>query len=248
VTRAEPEQARPWFPPLAEGLGGIHISGGARVDGRLLCSGLLAGVVRLGGNVVDGTVSLELHGERVGVIVDGRQTPANAIVVAGGAWSRALLGPVGVPVDVEPQRGQIVHLRLEGVDTSGWPSISPLADHYMVAFDDSRLVVGATRETGSGFDPRTTAAGQHHVLTNALALAPGLRDATLIETRVGLRPMAPDGMPIVGRFDGLDGLYVASGYGAIGLTIAPFCGHALSKTILSGDRAAVLEAFAPAVR
>ena len=245
VTCADAAQTRTWFPPLAEGFGGIHISGGARVDGRLLCSGLLAGVIRLGGTVINGTVLLRLHDGRIELVVDGRRASTGAIVVAGGAWSRTLLAAIDVPVDLAPQRGQIIHLRLDGVDTSEWPSINPIADHYMVAFDDSRLVVGATRETGSGFDPRVTAGGQHHVLTNALALAPGLRDATLIETRVGLRPMPPDGMPIIGQFDGLESLYIACGYGAIGLTIAPFCGHALSEMILTGIRAPALDPFAP---
>jgi D-amino-acid dehydrogenase len=83
------------------------------------------------------------------------------------------------------------------------------------------------------------------VLRNALTLAPGLADATILETRVGLRPMAPDGMPIVGRVDGFDSLYVASGFGAIGLTIAPFCGHALADLILTGARTPEIEPFAP---
>jgi D-amino-acid dehydrogenase len=181
---------------------------------------------------------LELHDGAARVVVDGTVRSPDAIVVAGGAWSRGLLDAVGIRLALEPQRGQIVHLCLDGVDTSGWPSISPIADHYMVAFDDSRIVVGATRETGSGFDVRVTAGGQHQVLTNALAVAPGLRDATVLETRVGLRPMASDGLPILGAVDGFASLYVATGFGAIGLTIAPFCGDRLSRMILSGDGSA----------
>jgi D-amino-acid dehydrogenase len=245
VTRVDAAEARRLFPPLAEGMDGIHIAGGARVDGRLLCRGLLDAVARLGGAVVGGRVSLQLDGDRPQVLVDGRLLDADAVVVAGGAWSRALMEPIGVPIELEPQRGQIVHLRLDGADTSAWPSISPLADHYMVSFDDSRVVVGATRETGSGFDPRVTAGGLHHVLSNALAVAPGLAAATIVETRVGLRPMPPDGMPIVGRFEGLDGLYVTTGFGAIGLTIAPFCGQALADMIVVGGATGQLAAFAP---
>jgi D-amino-acid dehydrogenase len=247
VSRVDTRQARALFPPLAEGLDGLHISGGARVDGRRLCTGLLSGVVRLGGTLVDGHASLQLTDHAVRIVVDGRTLSSDAIVVAGGAWTRHLVEPIGTRLELEPQRGQLVHVRLEGVETSTWPSIVPLADHYMVAFDDSRIVVGATRETGSGFDARITAGGQRQVLENALALAPGLRDATVIETRVGLRPMAPDGRPIVGRVAGFESLYVATGYGAIGLTIAPFCGDRLSRMIMAGEPARELEPFAPGV-
>ena len=50
--------------------------------------------------------------------------------------------------------------------------------------------MGATRETGSGFDARITAGGVLEVLSNAVSVAPGLAAASLIETRVGLRPLA----------------------------------------------------------
>ena len=66
--------------------------------------------------------------------------------------------------------------------------ILPPGSHYLLAFDESVVVAGATRESGSGFDYRVTAAGQMEVLTEALRVAPGLATATIIETRVGFRP------------------------------------------------------------
>ena len=84
-------------------------------------------------------------------------------------------------------------------------------------FDGGRIVAGATRETGSGFDARVTAAGLRRVLDDALALAPGLADAALVEVRVGLRPLAAAMVPTVGPVPGLDGAFVATGYGAAGL-------------------------------
>jgi glycine/D-amino acid oxidase-like deaminating enzyme len=110
----------------------------------------------------------------------------------------------------------------------------PTGDHYLVAFDRGRIVAGATRETGSGFDVRVTAAGQRDVLAQALALAPGLAAATVLETRVGLRPLAPSGVPSVGPVAGLDDVFVATGYGAAGLTMAPALGDALAELIVTG--------------
>ena len=96
--------------------------------------------------------------------------------------------------------------------------------HYLLAFPGGRVVVGATREAGAGFDHRVTAAGQRQVLDAALALAPGLADATVLETRVGFRPVTPDGFPLLGAVPGLGGLVVATGLGANGLTYGPLMG------------------------
>ena len=77
--------------------------------------------------------------------------------------------------------------------------ISAFHHHYLVAWPDSRVVAGATRETGSGFAPHTTAAGVREVLVEALRVAPGLAAAEIREIRVGLRPFAADTLPCSAR-------------------------------------------------
>ena len=91
-----------------------------------------------------------------------------------------------------PERGQIAHISLAPADTSRWPVILPGGTgHYLLSFDDSRVVAGATREPGAGFDYRVTPAGLAEVLAEALALAPGLGAGTYLETRVGSGPSRP---------------------------------------------------------
>ena len=109
-----------------------------------------------------------------GVRSGGERIACGHVVIAAGAWSRALGGRLGIEIPVEPQRGQIVHLGLAGVDTGAWPIVLAFRGHYIVPWTDGRVVVGATRETGSGFAPHTTAAGVVEVLTEALRVAPGL--------------------------------------------------------------------------
>ena len=108
---------------------------------------------------------------------------------------------------------QITHLRLEGVETGSWPVVLPPGSHYLIAFEGGRVVAGATRERGTGFDCRVTAAGQAEVLNQALAVAPGLGQATLIETRVGFRPLGPDARPLLGAAAELEGLVIGNGMG-----------------------------------
>jgi len=250
IRRLDAEESLARFPPLRDGLEAVHIAGGARVDGRLLADALLAGsgAERI---VAPALAELVMDGDRAaGVRIDGgdgstETIEADAVVVAAGAWTNDLLEPLGVapPVDVEPQKGQIIHFGLDE-DTSWWPVVLPTGPHYLLAFDDHRVVVGATREVDSGFDVRVTAAGQAEVLATALSVAPGLADATVLETRVGLRPLAR-GLPTIGAIPGIEGLFVGTGLGAGGLTIGPLFGRLLADLVLGRTPSVDLGPFNP---
>ncbi|MFH8344334.1 NAD(P)/FAD-dependent oxidoreductase [Streptomyces sp. NPDC018045] len=230
-------EVRALFPPLGPGARAVRIAAGARVDGGRLRDALLRQARLRGAGLRTGRAALLRTGDRVtGIEVDGEHLAADAVVVAAGAWAAELLAPVGVTVRVAPQRGQLVHLSLPGADTGRWPVVMPRATgHYLVPFDGSRIVAGATRETGTGFDHRVTAAGLAEVLTEALAVAPGLAGATHLETRVGFRPVGPDIRPLLGRVPGLDGLVVADGLGPTGLTVGPWAGRVAALLATGAD-------------
>jgi D-amino-acid dehydrogenase len=218
------------FPPLRQGLGGVHVAGGARVDGRRLAAALLRAAQSYGATIVQGHAALAVEADRVvGVDAGGERIPADLVIVTAGAWADRVLRPSGLGLPVEPQRGQIVHLRLEGARTDDWPVILPPGSHYIVPFDNGHVVAGATRETGAGFDYRVTASGQAEVLSEALRIAPGLGEATMIETRVGFRPISV--RPLLGWVRGIEGLAVGNGLGAAGLTIGPFAGRLLADLV-----------------
>ncbi|WP_199430264.1 NAD(P)/FAD-dependent oxidoreductase [Qaidamihabitans albus] len=226
VDLLDPAQARGLFPPLAPGLGAVHLSGAGRVDGRRLRETLLRAAAGLGARAMAGRAELHLTGGRVaGARIAGELVWADRVVVAAGAWSPPLLAPLGARLPVEPQRGQICHFDVPGADTAAWPVVLPVSSHYLLAFPGSRVVAGATREDGSGFDHRVTAAGQHEVLEHALAVAPGLGGATLAETRVGFRPATPDGAPLLGPVAGHPEVIVLTGFGPSGLTLGPYAGR-----------------------
>jgi D-amino-acid dehydrogenase len=234
ISRLTPREARALFPPLREDWSALHVAGAARVDGRRLAAALQRAAVRRGVRLMEDEARLLTQRSRVtGVVTAGSgAVSADAVVVCAGAWAPALLGPLDVRLAVEPQRGQIVHLRLPGTDTKSWPVVLPFSDHYMLAFDDSRVVIGATRETGSGFDYRVTAGGMKEVLDQGLTLAPGLAAATIIETRIGFRPLSADRRPLLGRVPGMEGLVIGNGLGSNGLTMGPYAGRLLAETVL----------------
>ena len=234
VTALTGAEARALFPPLREDCAAVWVGGACRVDARRLADALARAAVARGAVITAGRAELVCQpGRAAGVMVKGQLIEADAVVAATGAWTRSFLEPAGVALAVTPQRGQIVHLSVEPADTGRWPVVLPAGSgHYLLAFDGSRVVVGATREDGAGFDRRLTAGGLEEVLRQALAVAPGLAGASYLETRVGFRPMGPDARPLLGPVPGVDGLVVASGLGANGLTMGPYAGAIAARVAL----------------
>jgi D-amino-acid dehydrogenase len=224
VREIKPDEARALFPPLARPLRALHDRTAARVDGRLLNQALLKAAAGCNVTVVRAGVDRLLleDGRFAGVVAGADVHRAGHVIIAGGAWTPALAGPLGVSIAVAPQRGQIIHLQVAEGATGDWPVVHAFHDHYIVSWAGGRVVAGATRETGSGFDPRITAAGVHEVLGEALRVAPGLASAGMLETRVGLRPLSADGLPVLGPIPGVAGAYVATGHGPSGLTLGPY--------------------------
>jgi D-amino-acid dehydrogenase len=229
VALLAPGEATERFPVLDPAFAAVWTGGVGRVDGRLFRDAALVAAERAGAVRRPGRAELLTAGDRVrGVRVDGQALEGDVVVLAAGAWTTELCAPLGVRLGLGPVRGQIVHVGLPGRETAGWPTVMTLGEehghHYALAFPGGRVVVGATREAGAGFDSRVTVAGQRQVLDAALTLAPGLADATVLETRVGFRPVTTDGYPLLGAVPGWDGLVLATGLGANGLTYGPLTG------------------------
>ncbi|PLR95152.1 NAD(P)/FAD-dependent oxidoreductase [Bacillus sp. T33-2] len=245
ITRLSEEQTNRLFPPLAEGYKAIHISGAARVDGRALRDALLRSAQKNGASLFRGDARLAFDGTRItGVIVDRQTMAADAVIVCAGAWANQLLEPLGVDFNVTFQKAHIVHLELPDANTDKWPVVMPPSDQYILAFDDHRIVAGATHENIDHFDTRITACGLREVFDKALETAPGMENSTFIEARVGFRPFTPGFLPVIGPLPGWEGILVANGLGASGLTIGPFLGSQLAKLALGLELEMDLENYA----
>ncbi|MFL6077189.1 MAG: NAD(P)/FAD-dependent oxidoreductase [Mycobacteriales bacterium] len=219
ITVLEPGEPAARVPVVDPDVAGFHTSGMGRVDGRLLRDALHAAALDHGARFRTGEVTLAPGT----ATVDGEPVPADRIVVAAGAWSVELCRPLGVELPVYPQRGQILHFAVADHDTASWPNVRNTTDQYLLGFPGGRIVGGATREE-AGFDHRLTAGGVHRVLGAVLAMAPGLADATLAETRIGFRPMSRDGFPVLGPLRTAPDVIVATGLGRNGLTLGPYTG------------------------
>ncbi|MEU4509633.1 FAD-dependent oxidoreductase [Nonomuraea wenchangensis] len=173
---------------------------------------------------------------------EGVPVEADAVIVAGGAWTGEVCRPLGAELPVFPRRGQILHATLEGVDTAWWPIVLPSDGPYLLGFPGSRVVIGATVED-VGFAPRVTMGGLEEVLQAGLRIAPGLAGATVTETRVGLRPVYAPGRALIGPLSSR--VVVATGLSAYGLTAGPYAGR-LAATLALGETPPIdLTPYAP---
>ena len=229
-------EAKALFPALSELPAAIHSTGPARVNGRLLRDSLRSAAEHHGAKLAIGRASIRVDGNRKPeVLVNGESVSAGQILICGGAWSADTGHQLGVFLDLYPQRGQILHIDMIGHDTSAWPILTGYHSHYILTFPTSRVVCGATREHESGFDPSFTAGGMYEVLTEAFAVANGLRLGKIAEWRVGLRPFARDEKPILGQVPGWDNVFVATGHGPSGLQLGPVSGAAVADLMLGAQ-------------
>ncbi len=244
VHELTPSAACERFPPLTEPRRALYYDNAARVDGQQFESALRRAGKNHGLAVLDANVERLLveHESITAVIADGERIPTEAAVVAGGAWSAGFGDQLGVELPIEPQRGQIVHLNL-AADTTDWPIISPVGDYYLVPWDDGRVAVGATRES-AGFAPHTTVDGLRAVFSETVRVAPGLADASLRATRVGLRPLSPDGLPVLGSVPNVEGAFLATGHGPTGLQLGPYSGKLVATAVRGSEPEADLTPFA----
>ncbi|MFD2923395.1 NAD(P)/FAD-dependent oxidoreductase [Halobacillus naozhouensis] len=233
ITRLTPSETQGMYPPVADGYGAVHMSGAARVDGRALRDALVNAAKRKGALFLKGNASLIVDNKQiVGVKTGEEQLYADQVIVAAGAWAKEMIEPLGVNFLVHPQKAQIVHLELPEADTSDWPVVMPPTNKYLLSFEQGRVVVGATHETKEKFDTRITAGGLHEIFSKVLAIAPGLSRSTLVETRVGFRPFTPDSLPVFGELPNFEGILLANGLGASGLTTGPYIGAELARLAL----------------
>jgi len=212
--------------------GGLHLPGDETGDCQLFTS-------RLAELAADAGVRFEYNarierlvgdGERVtAVVVDGREISADGYVLALGSYSRELAKPLRLDLPVYPLKGYSLTVPIRDAEAS--PRSTVMDETYKVAltrFDD-RIRVGGMAEV-AGFDlrldPRRRATLEM-VVRDLFPTAGNVTDATFW---TGLRPMTPDGTPIVGATR-YRNLWLNTGHGTLGWTMAAGSGRLIADLV-----------------
>ncbi|HEX7439078.1 MAG TPA: D-amino acid dehydrogenase [Caldimonas sp.] len=162
---------------------------------------------------------LLVSGSRIeGVETGAGKLEADAYVVALGSYSPLLLRPLGIRVPVYPVKGYSITVPI--VDASGAPESTVMDETQKVAVTrlGDRIRVGGTAEF-AGYTLKLHEARRHTLAHVVSDLFPDGGDLSRAEFWCGLRPMTPDGTPLVGA-TAIGKLYLATGHGTLGWTMA----------------------------
>jgi D-amino-acid dehydrogenase len=168
-----------------------------------------------------------------GVATSAGVLSADGYVVALGSWSSRLLRPLGISLPVYPVKGYSITVPI--VDATGAPESTVMDESYKVAITrlGDRIRVGGTAEL-SGYSTTLHAARRatlNHSLTD---LFPRGGDLARAKFWSGLRPMTPDGPPVIGATR-YGNLHLNTGHGTLGWTMACGSGRVLAD-LLSGRK------------
>lgn len=237
------DELRRLEPALGDGFAGAaFVPGDGHVNPFLLTHAYAAAARRLGATIHLGVeaMRLEVTGDRVtGVATQAGPISASRVVVAAGAWSAALLGPLGITLPVRPGRGQMLV-------TEALPPVTPralCAEEIGIRQDvRGHMLIGSTVED-VGYSREVTLPVLSRFSRLAIALMPALKGARIIRTWAGLRPMTPDNVAIIDSAPGVDGLFLATGHSRTGMTYAPVTAWLLAQLVTEGTTELPLDPF-----
>jgi D-amino-acid dehydrogenase len=205
--------------------GGLRLPGDETGDCKMFTERLATLAQGLGvefryGLRIQGLVA---EGGRIGSLATDRGVmSAEAYVVALGSYSPLLLRPVGISIPVFPIKGYSITAPI--ADPSGAPQSTVMDETYKIAITrlGDRIRVGGTAEV-VGYDLRLHAARRATLEHSVGDLFPRGGDLSKASFWTGLRPMTPDGTPLIGPTK-YSNLHLNTGHGTLGWTMA--CGSA----------------------
>jgi D-amino-acid dehydrogenase len=219
---------------------GLFYPGDRQIEPDSLTAALAEQIAKLGGSVIEDTRAVGFDRGSRGVEAvhtdSGEPLSCDGVVLAAGVWTGPLSAQLGVPLPIRPGKGYSVDYRP-----------APLTLRTSLTFEDAHVAVtplnGIIRVAGtmefSGFD---TAVNPTRVAAIERAAAEGFRDwdpeAPRSPAWAGMRPMTPDGLPVIGPLTDGANVWVASGHGMLGLTLAPTTAH-IVRQFVRGERVPV---------
>jgi D-amino-acid dehydrogenase len=181
--------------------------------------------------------SLRRAGQQIdGVLTNAGLLKADAYLVALGSYSPLLLRPLGIRIPVYPVKGYSITVPITSATAAPESTVMDETHKVAVTRLGDRIRVGGTAEL-AGYTLQLHDARRRtleHVVTD---LFPGGGDLTRAEFWCGLRPMTPDGTPVVGATR-IHNLFLATGHGTLGWTMAAGTGRVMAD-VISGRKPAI---------
>jgi len=214
--------------PIA--LGGLLTTGNATVDSASYTLALLTAAQKWGARLVRDTVEgVVAKGNSLTGIRTAREVfPVEQAVFCTGP--RSTLDLEGMQDEVFPVRAVKGELLIAELDARKYRHDVTWGPFGLYHAGGSRYWLGGTREE-CGLDASTTERAARLILEGIRTMMPSISSTALVDQQVGLRPMTPDGLPVLGRLRSLDNAYIANGGGLKGVLFSAGLADAIATLI-----------------
>ncbi|MCH7786939.1 MAG: FAD-dependent oxidoreductase [Chloroflexi bacterium] len=225
-------------------LGGVHSEGGGEVEPYRLVLALVQAAEKVGATIRHGSVvGLRSEGGRVNrVVLENDEIACENVVLAMGPWSSEASSWLNMPVPVTPLKGQILRLQAPGAPFQcalNW------SGNYATSKPDGLLWAGTTEED-VGFNDTPTTEARDKIMASLLKMVPSMTEARLAQHTACLRPLSADGLLLLGKAPGWEGVYLATGAGRQGIMLGPAMARITVDLITKGATDLPIADFDPA--
>jgi D-amino-acid dehydrogenase len=232
MNRLSAAECREQEPLIGPGVaGGIYVSTERHVDPRDLTAALAAIITARGGTIRTGEPvrSFVTGHQRIAAVVAGAEIPTASVVIAAGAHSVPVTRMLGVHLPMTAGKGY--SFSVSGPQAPGTPMYL-LETRAGVTSMAGRVRIAGTIEF-SGLnayrDPRRIEA----LKLAARGYLPSLDWTSPAEQWTGMRPLCPDGLPVLDRVPGFQNAYLATGHSTLGITLAAVTGAHMASFVSS---------------
>jgi len=163
------------------------------------------------------------------------------LVLAAGAWTARLARDLGYRLPLEAGKGYSFELEL-GVEAMPRHALELVGAYVVFTPFNDRLRVAGTMEF-SGINLRLNERRIAAMVRGAARALPSLRLDRIEHRWTGMRPIVPDGLPVIDRMPGHQSVYLMAAFSMLGMTLSAPGAEALSRQIVSGVRPSELEPF-----
>ena len=241
----------------------------AHVNPMRLCQAFAKAAKRLGAEIYLNTGVLDIRVEKSkvkSVITNRGEIQTKVVINAAGVYAPMIGEMVGLSLPIKPRRGQIIvtepvpklvmadvlcakyivaKYNPKNLERSDNPETRLGVGLSLSQTHDGQILIGATREF-VGYNKSTTHEALRAILRNATRLVPALKLIHAIRSFAGLRPYTPDGLPLLGQVEGIQGFIMAAGHEGDGIALSPVTGKIISELIVDGKTFMDVTCLSPA--
>jgi sarcosine oxidase subunit beta len=234
-----------------------------------LCQAFAKAAKRLGAEIYLNTGVLDIRVEKSkvkSVITNRGEIQTKVVINAAGVYAPMIGEMVGLSLPIKPRRGQIIvtepvpklvmadvlcakyivaKYNPKNLERSDNPETRLGVGLSLSQTHDGQILIGATREF-VGYNKSTTHEALRAILRNATRLVPALKLIHAIRSFAGLRPYTPDGLPLLGQVEGIQGFIMAAGHEGDGIALSPVTGKIISELIVDGKTFMDVTCLSPA--